>query len=372
MKKSLTLILAFLCMITFVFSSNVVIAESNYYATTEGLVGEELLNELAVITQENHSYFTSYDDIRQMNAISDKDPNDSSKLLDFYSGISINAAWDGGITWNREHVWCQSLSGGLYGDKYAGADVHHIRPTISSINSSRNNSLYGELNDRDNYAKYYDIKGGINNSTGTIYGYLDGSIDPTDATSQEEGVFEPVDSVKGDVARIIMYMYMHYSDEVEANINYKVLKSNNTFTLINNPSDDRFSIATKISGPLSIENIIYTGEDADAAWELLLSWNDLDDVDEFERNRNEYCSSVTKARNPFIDNPEFAEKIWGDASSLEGDKYNVTYHVEENAKFDYVDSKDYLANRKIKNPTETPILTGYKFVGWFKDAEFIA
>ena len=42
----------------------------------------------------------------------------------------------------------------------------------------------------------------------------------------------------------------------------------------------------------------------------LLEWHFSDPVDSFERNRNEVIFSYQNNRNPFIDYPEFVEKIW--------------------------------------------------------------
>ena len=254
-------------------------AASSYYASTEGLTGTALLNELATITRTNHTRYTSYDDIKSMNPKSDPDPNNSSKLLDFYSRISVNAAWDGGSTWNREHVWPQSLSGGLYGTSGAGSDIHHIRPTISSINSKRGNMKFTDFDVIGQTANEYKYNSKLAAYTNNTY-------------------WEPLDNVKGDTARIVMYMYMHYSKEVSANASFGK------------------------AGSLSLTNIVYgKGGSKDAALQILLYWNKLDPVDTYESNRNEYCASVTGTRNPFIDYPEFADAIWSNGSSINPDDF---------------------------------------------------
>ena len=65
----------------------------------------------------------------------DVDPNDSSKILSFYSGKSTTYAGN----CNREHVWPNSRKG-----EATENDPHVIRPTLQSENSSRGNSYYGE------------------------------------------------------------------------------------------------------------------------------------------------------------------------------------------------------------------------------------
>ena len=252
----------------------------DYYDSLRGLKGDELLEQLAVISYANHKYYNTYDEVRGGNAYSDADPNDPSKLIDFYTGWSIANDWDDGATWNREHVWCQSLSGSLFGtSKGAGSDIHHIRPLISPINTARNN------------AKYTD-----QNFSGSI------SLKPYQYNNQYTGCYnegqnywEPRDEGKGDVARILMYLYMHYSKEVSAN-------SSNSY-----------------AGNLAITNIAYTSsQSASSSWEMLVYWNTLDPVDELEMNRNNYCASVTGLRNPFIDHPEFASMIWDTSYSGQG------------------------------------------------------
>ena len=257
---------------------------STYYDSVSNKTGDDLLEGLATLTYNNHKYYNTYAEVRGGNAYSDKDPNDSSKIIDFYTGWSFPNDWDGGTTWNREHVWCQSLSGGLYGTSTgAGSDIHHIRPLISSINSARSNGLYTDREHCGNISlsKYYYKGSEVSTYTGQWTGcYASGS-----------NYWEPRDEDKGDVARILMYMYMHYSKEVSANA------------------------SNSKAGNLVITNIVYTStRTKDAAWDMLVKWNEVDPVSTFEMNRNNYCASVTGTRNPFIDHPEYASAIWGDDS----------------------------------------------------------
>ena len=254
---------------------------STYYSSVGSLSGDALLEKLATISKSNHKYYTTYEDCRTMCPKSDKDPNNSSNFIDFYSGLSMPGTWNSSV-WNREHVWCQSLSGGLFtstaeSDKGAGGDIHHIRPLIDNINSSRNNNVYGEVSNRNSYKKYYDSAKDSAASTvtsGTLFGYLNG------------GVFEPRDTDKGDIARILMYLYMHYSNEVSANSSHSY------------------------AGNLKITNIT-SASTATAAWDMLVDWSNSDSVSTLEKSRNEYCASVTGVRNPFVDHPEYANYIWG-------------------------------------------------------------
>ncbi len=254
-----------------------------YYeeSSLNGLMNQPLLEKLAESMTINHRYYTNYGDIKGANAFSDEDIDNPSNIIDFYTGVSFDNAWNGGVTWNREHVWCKNRSNGLYPDvssdskRGAGADIHQLKPSFQSINSSRKDKFYSDLNKNGTEIIYEGQ--GTGNYTNTIS-------------------FEPRDEIKGDVARILMYMYTHYSSEIEANI-FR-LEAVDTST-------------TSKSGELRINDIFYVESGvAQDAWDTLLRWNDLDKVDYFEMKRNDYCASVTGVRNPFIDHPEFAVMIW--------------------------------------------------------------
>lgn len=274
---------------------------TSYYSdwNIEGLAKEELLNQLAVKMSEEHLYYTSYDDVKGANAFSDEDPDDETKIISFYAGEDIPNEWNAGSLWNREHVWCKSLSNGLYTSvaatgRGAGADIHQLKPAIKSINESRGNKPYADLNHQGT-EKIYN-----NKPTGCFF---------------NEKYFEPRDEIKGDIARILMYMYSHYSTEV---------KSNQARANVSNSKTD------SKSGNLKIEQIIVTPESTkEASWNLLLNWSKNDPVDSFEVKRNDYCASITGLRNPFVDHPEFGEMIWNDAYQGAGALLDKNYELKD-------------------------------------------
>lgn len=188
----------------------------------------------------------------------DEDPTNSNNMIYLYTRNSVTktaATVNNVIIWNREHVWCQSLSNGNWGTDDGGTDILHLRPAYGSTNSSRGNTPYG--NSGKATRKIYN---------GMDYGYTG------------NGYFEPLDSVKGDVARIIMYVWTTYTG-------YKNYK------------------------PLDILNVF-------ESYDTLLSWHTADKPDVMEGNRNNYAqSSWQKNRNPFVDHPELAWKIFGDNAS---------------------------------------------------------
>jgi hypothetical protein len=88
---------------------------SSATGTTLGLA----LHNLMITT---HQTYTSYADISNYTQYTDTDPNDSANVLTFYANASVQGAWASGNIWNKEHVWCQSLSNNLWGTTGAGAD----------------------------------------------------------------------------------------------------------------------------------------------------------------------------------------------------------------------------------------------------------
>ena len=188
----------------------------------------------------------------------DEDPNDTDNMVMFYTRNSITKtpASNGGMVWNREHVWPKNKSNGNWGTTQGGTDILHLRPTYETPNSTRSNHPYG-----------YAHNGSKKTHNGMDYGWLDGDL------------FEPLDCVKGDAARIIMYVWTIY---------------------------DGYSGYS----PLSITNVF-------ESYNTLLEWHTMDKPDALEGHRNDYVqnSTVQKNRNPFVDHPELAWKIFGDQAS---------------------------------------------------------
>lgn len=93
-------------------------------------------------------------------------------------------------TMNTEHTWPQSM---FENPDTATSDLHHLYPTMSTVNSSRGNLPFGEVVDPDD---------------GWPQG---GSWRGQDA--QGITVFEPRDEHKGDAARSLFYFALHYGND---------------------------------------------------------------------------------------------------------------------------------------------------------------
>ena len=186
--------------------------------------------------------------------LSTTDVDKDGKMVLFYSQDKITPERAG--RWNREHVWPKSLSGGLYGTSGPGADMHHIRPTATNTNSDRGSLKYGNVNHSTATESRNTDYG-----TNTLSGWYEG------------GYFEPLDTVKGDAARICLYMYTCYY----------------------------------ASGSLKLNNV---AKDI----KTLVDWSNLDLPSEQEKIRNEKVFALQGNRNPYIDHPEWVNKIFGDGS----------------------------------------------------------
>jgi endonuclease I len=117
---------------------------SSYYIGTNGA------SKMSIRTRISTPYVNQpYDNARFSLQVLDRDPLNSSNIRLIYTGASVPAPWDSGVTWNREHMWPQSRGAGstpLVGD------LHNLRPCNPSVNSSRGNKPYG----LPNGAVYWD------------------------------------------------------------------------------------------------------------------------------------------------------------------------------------------------------------------------
>ncbi len=254
----------------------------SYYSGITATEDTALLGQLHDLIVSSRTKYTSYDNCRDL--AKQTDPGlDGKGVMEFYTHESITGYGGTKGTWNREHVWPKNDSNGLWGTSGAGSDMHHIRPSEGMLNNSRGNKKYGEV--VNGTAEYSKTTSGGNSKLG---GYSNSST------------FMPLDNVKGDAARIVLYVYTHY----------------NTYTssifggyATTNGSKGQASYF----GNLPIRNIITASNDEEA-FTLLLKWNKLDPVDDIERARNEAVYEIQGNRNPFIDHPEYASAIWGGGS----------------------------------------------------------
>ncbi len=119
-----------------------------YYDTATG-TGSALKQQLHDII-DDHTVF-SYGDARTLLQDTDQDPNDPDSILLVYDRVSLDVSqinpngsipgWDSGVSWNREHTWPRSR--GIFSSGPDNSDLHQLRPSTPSVNSSRSNLNFG-------------------------------------------------------------------------------------------------------------------------------------------------------------------------------------------------------------------------------------
>ncbi|NLF37937.1 ribonuclease [bacterium] len=222
-----------------------------YYDAASGLTGPALKAALHGIIAPHR--VKSYDDARWILHALDGDPDDLSLILLVYSGYSVSGAWDGGVTWNREHLWPQSR--GVTASP-ANSDLFNLRPCNPAVNSSRGN-------------KWFD-----NGGTPPAY-----PLAPECAATATTWQPRPVE--QGDIARALFYM------------------------------DTRYDGSDPGTPDLQLVNTAPTGCQM-AVLFTLVQWHFDDPVSETERRRNHLIFTDWQTnRNPYVDHPEYVPSIYG-------------------------------------------------------------
>ncbi len=277
-KKGLLLI--------FITSFSISFSQESYYNDVDlTLHGMQLKEALASKITRTHTNILPYTPgVWEASKITDINPENNSEVILIYG-------WENGtdqditndrtrnknlqdtgsgesFVWNREHVFSKSLANpvliGLGSSKGPGSDAHNLRPADRSTNSSRNNFKFtlGQGNSGRSSITYSGPQG------------------------PETRGWYPGDEWKGDVARMMMYMYLRYGEQC---------------------------LPTAVG--VGSQQFI-----TDDMIDLFLQWNIEDPVSEFEKGRNTFHENSTNTyaqgnRNPFIDNPYLATRIWGGESA---------------------------------------------------------
>ena len=257
---------------------SIVFSQQAYYNDVDlTLSGMALKSELSNKIITTHSNNLSYSEVWEALKVTDLVPGSSTDvyLIYGYDNGDGNVTTDstrsknsnGGAVgdWNREHVYPKSLGTPNLGTSGPGADAHMLRSS-----DVQRNGMRGSLK------------------------FVDGS-----GTSQAvSGGWYPGDEWKGDMARIIMYMYLRYESQC-------------------------LPINTGVGTSVIIDPDMI---------DLFLEWNAQDSVSAYEVVRNDYLGTTVNQygqgnRNPFIDNPYLATKIWG--GTIAEDIWDIYASVEE-------------------------------------------
>jgi endonuclease I len=250
-------------------------APAGYYNAANGLTGPALktaLKNIITAGHQDHGYgglWTAY-------LTTDRDyfyENDGT-ILDIYSEkpngpdpynytpiTNQCGNYSGeGSCYNREHIIPQSLFNEA---SPMVSDINFIRATDGKVNGIRSDYPFGIVGNSVSFQSQNGSKLGTSASLG-----------------YSGTVFEPIDAFKGDVARMILYFVTRYEEKLQG-----------------------FS-----SGGM-LGNVAFPGLQP---WALnqYLAWNTMDPVSPEEIARNNASFAYQGNRNPFIDNPNYANLIW--------------------------------------------------------------
>jgi len=189
-------------------------------------------------------------DVKEYNHITDQDPG---------SGGTAEGQY-----FNREHIIPQSVFSGSTPER---SDAHFVVPSDKYVNNQRGSFPFGVV-DTPNATYTNGSKRGNNLDSGYSAGYTG-------------TVFEPIDEFKGDIARMHFYFATRYQDDILSYSSYAMFNNTNTQVF------------------------------ADTFLNILLQWHAQDPVSQREIDRNNAIFARQNNRNPYIDNPNYVNTIWG-------------------------------------------------------------
>ena len=195
---------------------------ASYYSAATG-TGSTLKAQLTAAMSAGHIQ-RSYGDFRNSASIHDQDPNNPSRIILVYNLASISSTWDSGQTWNREHVWPQSRQPGSASNSTRGnlGDPHALRPCNPSINSSRGNKPFGNLNSTGGFGSvgYFYFPG--DTDKGDISRSLFYSATRYASSGLELVNGTPSGNRMGDLASLIAWHYLDAPDTFERRRNHAI------------------------------------------------------------------------------------------------------------------------------------------------------
>lgn len=266
---------------------------TGYYNSATGLTCAALKSSLRTIISTGYLQQT-YDAVFSSFGTTDTRPApNNNRIWDMYTDIptgtpvytftfgtnqcsgSYNAE---GQCYNREH----SVPSSWFSDNYPMySDQHHIFATDGFVNNRRSNFIYAKVNS----ASY-------TSSNGSKLG--------SSATAGIAGnVFEPINEYKGDFARAFFYMITRY----ESGVGFPVTSWSSS---VNGGSGT--NVFTGNTYPSIITPYL----------DMLYQWHVNDPVSQKEIDRNNAVYSIQGNRNPYVDSPQYVQKVFSCASTVVG------------------------------------------------------
>lgn len=225
-------------------------SQDDYYQGLDHLSGQEL--KTALHQRIRRHRVLKYSELWE--ALRDLDAGAVGNVLLIYQQRNRSNAKNGGNQgdWNREHLWPRAY--GIGRSSISNTDLHHIRASDVGINGQRGHLYFDETDGEDFGGQTF---------------------------SHDTDSWEPPNQVKGDIARALFYMA----------VRYEAGEANSTDLELSNTPDFKKRQLGKLS--------------------TLLQWHRTDPVSDQERQRNQKIHRHYQGnRNPFIDHPEYAERIF--------------------------------------------------------------
>ncbi|MCK0206098.1 endonuclease [Ornithobacterium rhinotracheale] len=217
--------------------------------------GEAFKKELSQLITQTHKRKLNYSEVNGVLKVSDRDPQNPNNVLLIYGSENNN----GKHARNRN----KNNTGG-------GKDQWNKEHVYARALGNPNLGSEGPGSDA-HHLRSADPP--LNGDRGSLP-FDDGR--GAKAYKTNRGGWFPGDEWKGDVARMMMYMAVRYGERCN---------------------------------PKRVGMAPYTfSKDFP---DIFLKWNIEDPVSDFEKQRNEAIAKVQGNRNPFIDNPNLATRIWG-------------------------------------------------------------
>ena len=254
-------------------------SHTDYYLGTEDLWGEALKTQLnSIISNNTNNDYTTSRNYMYGTTIDATDNGNGTKTLTcIYTGrqatmstSTLRPSASSPEYINTEHTWPQSMFGGA--DPMV-SDVHHLFPTDVDANAERGNFPFGNVDRTNASTRCHDTDiptqdGNCTNEGSGTWSYLLNSV------------YEPRDVQKGNTARAMFYFITRYGD---------------------------------------LGSFWSTSEET-----AFRQWHASDPPDAKEKARNTGIMNYQNNRNPYVDHPEFIDRISSFASTATGQPATTT------------------------------------------------
>lgn len=231
----------------------------------------------------------------------DKNPS-NGKTIQFYTGRELS-----GGSGSREHVWACANSADLWYrssksyehqiDQHdywgGGSDIYNLHACDGGVNGARGNARFAVFTDEERASAQSPVGDGgpytlLMNSAGNKA--------------------EPVKEFRGNIARIVMYMWCHYkAGERNAYYPSNYFSQKPVYTIEEAVNQDGHT--PMMCGSLKLDDIIGYNND-EQIYAALKQWNREDPPDANEKYANNYIEANLQGnRNPFIDYPDLVDSL---------------------------------------------------------------